>query len=251
MIVDAHTHVTADGKWFHTSHDASVGNLLRQMDIAGIERAVLLPISGVTSNQFVSDCVREYKGRFIGFGALSVKSWKDDTEQIVQLGLDGIKLHPRIQGETLRAWLEAGILHKIADMGLPLMVCGWPQSKTDQVAIADIGPLEVDRIAKILPSLKIIIAHLSGHFFWDAFFCARSNDNVFLDCSYFFEFMRGTSLEQDFWKVIKKIDQKIIFGSDFPEIDIVDYVSYFGSQLEKTAADRHRILSRNILQLVK
>lgn len=93
---------------------------------------------------------------------------------------------------------------------------------------------------------------MSGHNFWDAIFCARSNKNVYLDCSYFINFFKGTSLENDFWKIINKIDQKLIYGSDFPEINNIDNINYFKSKLNKSAknTDKSRILYKNINSLI-
>lgn len=251
MIIDAHTHVTADGKWFNTSYDASVDHLLSQLDSSKIEKSILLPLVGSADNAFISQCVKRYPDRFIGFGTVRLNTWNEDIDQIKQLNLKGVKLHPRIQKETLQDWFDHGILHKLEELNLPVTVCGWPQSTASEIPIQTVLPLEVDRIAKRLPSLNIIIAHLSGHRFWDAFFCARSNQNVYLDCSYFFSFLKGTSIEQDFWKVINKIDQKIIFGSDFPEVNVIEYLHYFKEKIEDTDVDPTRVFSRNLLGLLK
>ena len=32
MIIDANVHVSADGKWFHTPHDASLEKLIREIE---------------------------------------------------------------------------------------------------------------------------------------------------------------------------------------------------------------------------
>ncbi|MBL7996078.1 amidohydrolase family protein [bacterium] len=251
MIIDAHTHVTRDGKWFGTTYNASVDNLLRQLDRSKVERSVLLPLAGTTDNQFIAQCVRQHPDRFIGFGTIRLNTWSRDIDEIIQLNLKGVKLHPRIQKETLRDWFDNGILNKLSDLSLPITVCGWPQSTAVEIPIDTIIPTEVDRIAKRLPSLKVIIAHLAGHRFWDAFFCARSNQNVYLDCSYFFSFMKGTSIERDFWKTIKKIDQKIIFGSDFPEVDIFEYFNYFKRKIEKSDIDQSKVFCSNLSELLK
>ena len=105
------------------------------------------------------------------------------------------------------------------------MICGWQQSST--ICIEDICPLKIDIFAKKYRNIRFIISHLGGHKFWDAFTVARSNENVFLDCSYFLNFFKNTSLEKDFFSMLSSIDRKVLYGSDFPEVDILNYKKYF------------------------
>ncbi len=53
MIIDSLTHVTPDGRWFNTSHDAREARLLQEMDAAGVERAVVVALAGFIPNEFV------------------------------------------------------------------------------------------------------------------------------------------------------------------------------------------------------
>ena len=46
MIIDSLTHVTPNGQWFSTSHDASEVRLLREMDEAGVDKAVFSRVPG-------------------------------------------------------------------------------------------------------------------------------------------------------------------------------------------------------------
>jgi len=65
MIIDAHVHVTPDGKWFNTDHDASVESLISELDEASIDKAILLPVEGFIENDFIVDVCKKYPDRFM------------------------------------------------------------------------------------------------------------------------------------------------------------------------------------------
>jgi predicted TIM-barrel fold metal-dependent hydrolase len=247
-IIDCHVNITKDGVWGQTKFNSGTTELLRQMDEAEVGKAILLPIRSMASNKDIYNAVKQQPDRFIGFGNLSYKSWQKDVQEITELNLKGIKFHPRIQNESIQQWDTAGVLNELQNLSLPILVCGWTQSKI--LPIEDLTPLKIDLIAKKYPSLKIIIAHLGGHNFWDAFFVARSNANVYLDISYFLNFFRNTSFENDFYSTIDKIDKKIIFGTDFPEVNIKAYKDDFLNKSKNLHFDRQSVLSSNIKSIL-
>lgn len=71
MIIDAHVHLTPNGKWFNTKYDASIGRLLREMDKADVDRAVVIAIEGQIDNDFVAKVVSEHPDRFWGIGSVN------------------------------------------------------------------------------------------------------------------------------------------------------------------------------------
>ena len=84
-----------------------------------------------------------------------------------------------------------------------------------------------------------------------AFTVARSNENVFLDCSYFLKFFKNTSLESDFFNILPSIDRKILYGSDFPEVDIKNYKEYFIQKTKSINSTKlDNILFNNINNLL-
>ena len=247
-VIDCHVNITRDGTWGTSVHNASLENLLIQMEQSKISKALLLPVEGYCDKDYVSDVVKSYPDKFIGFGNFSYSSAKKDIEHCAALGLQGLKFHPRMQKTSLKKLLECGALEVLEQLKLPLMICGWLQSK--DLPIDELSPLQVDRIAKLYPNLKLILSHLGCHKFWDAFFVARSNKNVYLDCSYYLEFFKGTSLIDDFFNSLHLIDQKIIFGSDFPEVDIRTYLDNFLSRVDHEKVNVANILSGNIKKVV-
>jgi len=247
-VIDCHINITKDGVWGATAFNASLENLLLQMEHSGISKALLLPVEGYCEKDYVSEVVKSYPEKFIGFGNFACSSAEKDIESCVALGLRGVKFHPRMQKTSLKDLVQSGALEILEKLNLPLMICGWLQSK--HLPIEELNPLHIDRIAKLYPNLKLILSHLGCHKYWDAFFVARSNQNVYLDCSYYLEFFKGTSLISDFYNSLHLIDQKILFGSDFPEVEIKTYLDDFLSRVDHEKVNVAGILSENIKRVV-
>ena len=220
-VHDIHVNLSESGKWFDTGLDASYERIVDVMNVSGVSKAALLAMPGACTNLVFSSSKID-RNRFWCFGNLDFSRLNYTLDQIFDLDLDGIKIHPRFQRIGIDAMLAMDFLSKLEEKGVPLMICGWQQSST--IPIASLNPLHVDLIAKKYPKLPIILSHLGGHRFWDAFAVARSNPLVYLDCSYFLQAFRGTSLESDFLSSLQMIDRKVIFGSDFPEINPSTYL---------------------------
>ena len=250
MKFDCHVHITENGKWFNTGIDASIKALLTDMDKAKIDKSVVLPIAGIIKNSFVSEIIKQHSDRLIGFGAVSLSTWVQNLAEIEQMNLRGVKFHPRIQNESIINWDNGGILAELEKRSLPLLICGWQQTSAVNADMLSIEPMVIDRVAKKYKNLKIIIAHLGGHKFYDAFFCARGNPNVYLDCSYFFQFFKGTSLEKDALSLMHKADEKVLFGSDFPEVSISEHASYMQAQAQYYEIDLSKMMTSNIYKLI-
>ena len=248
-IHDCHINISENGEWFNSGLDASYERVVDELDTAGITKAVLLAMPGVCKNM-VFDSDKVDRSRFWCFGNLDFTRLDYSLSQIIDLDLDGVKIHPRVQCIGIDGLLEIKFLSKLEDVGLPLMICGWQQSST--VPIDSLSPLHVDRIAKKYPRLPIILSHMGGHRFWDAFTVARANPSVFLDCSYYLQAFRGTSLESDFFTALKSIDRKVIFGSDFPEVRVRPYLENFLRGANAlTEPKTSRILYGNLEGLMK
>lgn len=247
-VYDGHVNVSESGKWFDSGLDASYERIVDELDAAGIDRAALLAMPGVCTNAIFSSSKVD-RNRFWCFGNLDFSRLDYSLDQIVDLKLDGVKIHPRFQRVGIDELLSMDLMVRLEQLALPLMICGWQQSST--VPIESLSPLHIDKIAKKYPKLPVIISHMGGYRFWDAYTVARANPLVFLDCSYYLQAFRGTSLESDFYSLLKTVDRKVIYGSDFPEVSAKSYLEDFvrnASDLENTKMDN--IVHRNLESLM-
>lgn len=249
-IIDGQINIAASGQWGSAKIDSSLSRLLREMDSVGIERAVLTAIEPFSSNKFIAELINKHPERFYGFGHIRINHVEEDLKEILDLELSGIKIHPRIQKISIDEAKQARVFELAEKNQLAVKVCGWLQSS--HVPIEDISILHYDRIAKDYPNIILIINHLGGHQFWDAMNVARSNQNVFLDCSYFLEFFDNTSLANDFFVMAEKMDRKLIYGSDFPEISVKDYYQKVSSKLSHLSSEKlENIFYKNMNGILK
>jgi len=164
MVVDAQIHLRAadrpDRPWSGTrSHPHRPGSFLaedalKEMDAAGVARAVIVPPSWEGDrNDLAIDAVRRYPDRFAIMGRFAIERPED------RAALDGWKRQPGMLGlrftfgsASQRPWLTNGTTDWFwpvaARLELPVML-----SVPGQLP-------QVDRIAERHPRLRIIIDHL-------------------------------------------------------------------------------------------
>ena len=95
-------------------------------------------------------------------------------------------------------------------------------------------PLNVDELAVRHPDLRIVMAHYGNPWIVDATAVAQKNPNVYLDLSGFAEgnytsqeFLKKYRLHLDYvrqWLVYLDHYEKVLYGSDWPLINIPSYV---------------------------
>lgn len=253
MIIDAHIHISENGKWFDTDLNCSVDKTLYEMDRTGIDKAVVLFLHGLNSNKKLYNIIERHIERFIPFCTLDL----DDKFASKELGIlineyafRGLKIHPRLQCVAPYSEKLFNVYEKAIELGIPITFDGYSQSNF--VCLEDLQPYVYDKLAKRYPELKIIIAHAGGHRLWDAYFVARSNKNVYLDVSYILKTFENTSFIKDLSTMFQLLDQKIIYGSDYPEINMFEY--YSATKPLIIGLDdikQNNIFSENIIRIIK
>ena len=159
-------------------------------------------------NNFIAGECEKHKC-FIGLGAMHPDSenLESDVEQIISLGLKGVKLHPDFQKFNADS-PEAFKIYELIEGKLPLLIhCG--DNRYDYSA-----PQRIANIHKNFPNLKIQAAHLGGYQRWqEALECLRGLENVWFDVSSSLAFISPET-------AVKMIHaygaEKCFFGSDFP-----------------------------------
>ncbi len=254
MIIDIHTHITDNNTWFDTGLDASPQRLLRQMELGNIHRAVILPTPGVCSNRTVWEACSKYPEKFIGFATIDIHDQqraRDDLWRAKEkYGLRGVKLHPRMQAFAPDDERLYPLYELIAEYGWPVLFDGYLQSAT--VPMSSLLPETYDALAKRFPELIIVLAHMGGHRYWDAYFAAKSNPNLYLDTSYVIDVFRKLPHKlDDFRYIFNTLDRKLIFGTDFPELEPVDQVALMKDLLSGLPQEKQdNIMGANLSRLM-
>lgn len=209
-----------------------------QMDVAGIDRAVLLPIDcarargdAVSSNEQVAElCARS--ARFIGFA--SVDPLKDGAARelehaIKQTGLKGLKLDPALQDfapDDPKAWA----VYEAAEALTIPVVMHTGMSWAPETPIATGQPLLLESAIRRFTGLNFVLAHFAWPWVWEATALALKYPNVYLDTSCLYydspkEFFQFVFSKQIPTTVIERsLRNKVVFGSNYPRVEIKNMV---------------------------
>ena len=228
MIVDANVHATRDGGWFGTGHDASLGRLLAELDRAGVDRAVLTGLAGATSTEDVLALCREAGGRLLPVGAFDPAA-HDSPEAVRRAardelsgrGLLGVKLHPRLGRYDVLDDRVLALLDELAswdDERLGVWIC-------TLLHVPGLRPRQppVEALCELVgrtPELTFVLVHGGGPDLLRLATAVRSAPNALLDLSYTVTHLGGSSVGDDLAHLLETFDERLVFGSDFPEGDI-------------------------------
>jgi hypothetical protein len=234
-----------------------------QMDVAGIEKAVLLPIDckrarkdAVSSNEQVAELCARSK-RFIGFASVDPlkKGAARELENVVKkLGLKGLKLDPALQDFRPDAQKVYPVYEAAAALGIPLLIhtgMSWaPETPLERGL-----PLHLEQPIRDFPKLNFVLAHFGWPWVWEATAMALKYPNVYLDTSCLFydspkEFYQFVFSKQIPTTVIERsLRNKVLFGSNYPRVEIKNMVHALKS-LQLTEGCLNKILKENAEKLL-
>ncbi len=205
-VIDCHTHVGTGTDLL--SPWTTIGDpeeILRRNKEAGIDRACIFPISHDTfeePNREVARIVARYPGRFIGYAKHDPLNEKGRIRAMLlrecrELGLRGLKLHVMPTAE---------VLDTVAELGIPII---WHPRRVAMF----------DEVAKAYPNIDLVMAHLGSDLSGDwrehlaAIEMARRYTNIYLDTG-------AAVLTRYIELAVKELGpERIVFGSDEPEVD--------------------------------
>jgi len=278
-MIDFHTHPVLIkefvGKYPNYERSArqvfNIGNnfqpletFLLQMDVAGIERAVLLPIDcrrarkdGVSSNDQIAELCRT-NSRFIGFASVDPlrKGAARELESAVEkLQLKGLKLDPSLQNFEVGDRRAFAVYEAAAALGIPLVIhTGMSWAPETPLELGQ--PLLLEPAIRRWPTLNFVLAHFGWPWVWEATALAFKYPNVYLDTSCLYydspkEFFQFEFSKQIPTTVIERsLRNKVVFGSNYPRVEIKNMVHALKS-LALTEGCLDKILKENAERLLK
>jgi uncharacterized protein len=234
-----------------------------EMDLEGVEKAVLLPIACkrvrgvdiVTNEQIAELC--NLSSRFIGFCSvdpLHPGASKELEESIRSLGLKGLFLNPEIQGFAAEEPAIMPVLDKSLELKIPVMIhtgMTWAPNTT----LAPNHPIKWEPIIQKYPDLNIVLSKFGWPWVWEAVALALKYPNVYLDLSAHFydspiEFFQMTYSQQiPITLIDRSLNSKILFGSNYPRVEIKNMVRAF-NRLPLSSSSREKIGYRNAERLL-
>lgn len=234
-----------------------------EMDLEGVERAVLLPIACkrargvdvVTNEQVEALC--EKSPRFIGFCSVDPLERDASAElekSITSRGLRGLFLNPEIQGFTPDEIRLIPVLEKAEQLKIPVLI-HTGMTWAPNTSLAPNHPLKWEPVIQRFPRLNIILAKFGWPWVWDAAALALKYPNVYLDLSAHFydspvEFFQSVYTKQIPLTVIdRSLNTKILFGSNYPRVEIKNMVRAF-RRLDLSPSSREKIGHANAERLL-
>lgn len=226
-IFDAHCHIfpekvalkaaKAIGSFYDAEMcmDGKTESLIKYGDAAGFTHYLVHSVATTPKqvsriNRFIAETVASSGGRMTGFGAMHPESedMKADIEELISLGLKGVKLHPDIQGYKSDDYRMLKIYELCEKYSLPVLIhCG--DSRYDNS-----NPNRIAPILEIYENLTVIGAHFGGYTVWkEASEKLTGYKNFYVDTSSsLFALGKGEAE-----KMIEMYgEDKVLFGTDYP-----------------------------------
>lgn len=230
----------ADIKKISPHTDGTISGLKKIMAECNISRSMILPIATKPSQQTtINNWAAEIMdGSIYCCGTVhpDADNIFQELERIKSLGLCGIKFHSEYQSFRPNEEKMFPVYRKIAELGMFAVFHGGydPLSKDEILAT----PKSFADVAKKIPELTIVVAHLGGMMMFDDVeeYLAGKFGNVYLDTG----MLSGYISREQMFRIIRTHGaDKILFGSDVPwdnpqnEIDLINSLSLKCEEKEK------------------
>ena len=229
-----------------SSLDGKISTLLEHGKKAGIEHFIVQSVATTPKqvssiNNFIADSVAASDGHFTGLGTLHPDSedMEADVNEIIALGLKGVKLHPDIQ----KVAIDDPRMHKmyaLCEGKLPMLL------HTGDYRYDFSNPNHMIPILEQYPNLTVIGAHFGGWSIWEEATQKLCKYNNFLvDCS--------SSLYAITPEKAKELIhiygvERVLFGTDYPLWKPEDEIERF-MKIDLTEEEREAIFYTNAAKL--
>lgn len=257
-IIDSHCHIYPDkiaekasestGKFYDLPSllDGKIDTLLERGEKAGIEHFIVQSVATTPKqvssiNHFIKNTVLEGGGKFTGLGTLH--PFSDDIEadvnELIDLGLKGVKLHPDIQKVKIDDYRMLKI-YELCEGRLPILM------HTGDYRYDYSNPNRLIPILDIYKNLTLIGAHFGGWSIWEeATKKLYSYENFYVDCS---SSLYATGPEKAKELIMEYGAERVLFGTDYPLFDPVIEIARF-MQIDLNEKERCDILFNNAKNL--
>ncbi len=257
-IIDCHCHIYPEkiaakavvgiGEFYHLkmNYDGRLQTLLSESEKNGITHNVIFSVATKPAqvrsiNAFIADMVAQRPDRFIGLGTLHPDSEdiEGDIQDLLALGLKGVKLHPDIQGIAVDD-PRCDRIYELCEGVIPILIHAGDKRYDYS------NPNRIKPILERHPNLTVIAAHFAGYSVWEE---AKKElagyPNLYVDCSSSLAMI--TKEEAESLVRAYGVD-KVLFATDFPMWTIAEEMERFNA-LSLNAEEREQIFYKNAVRL--
>ena len=229
-IIDCHCHIYPDkiaakavkgiGDFYDLPMfgEGTVGDYLRRSEKAGIDRAIVFSVATAVSqvrsiNRFIAGIAGQSGGRFTGLGTLHPDSptIKEDIDDLISLGLKGVKLHHDVQGFKIDDYRCLKIYEYCEELGLPVLL----HTGDFRYDLSNTNRLKP--ILETYTGLTVIGAHFGGWSLWeDSSRELAGYPNLYVDCSSSLYAIEPETARD----IIRRYGaSRVLFATDYPMWD--------------------------------
>ena len=206
------------------SLDGLASTVKEQWKAKGVDHAVIFSVATKLPqvehiNSFIASAVTEGSGFFTGLGTVhqDVPDMAAVVQDILELGLKGVKLHPETQGCAIDDPRFLA-LYDACPENFPILI------HTGDNRYDFSNPDRVAHVLELFPHKTFIGAHFGGWSVWEeATEKLHGYDNLFVDSSSTFFWVEHHKVG-DFIRAYGA--EKVLFGSDFPMWDVKPEIDY-------------------------
>lgn len=209
MVIDHHNHIwEGESTGGFLDESMSVSRLLREMDQAGVDLCGVCTVAQSIDNDYVVRAQRAHPDRLFGYCMVNPRTpgARDELKKYLDLGLKGLKLHPRLHGYQLGDHiLMDPLLELCREYKVPVFSHGGSEENDH--------PFYFEELARTFPDVKVILGHMCAlNYCDDAVLVASRNANIYLDTSTAELFAVKAAL--------KKVgSERILMSTDWPGND--------------------------------
>lgn len=258
-IIDAHCHIYPDKiaqkaaaatcefyGGLGSTLDGTVSTLSKEAEVAGIEHCIVQSVATTPKqvssiNNFIADSVAKSEGKFTGLGTLHPDSEnvEADVNEIINLGLKGVKLHPDIQKFKIDDYRMLKI-YELCEGRLPILM------HTGDYRYDLSNPNRIVPILEIYKELTVIGAHFGGWSVWEEATQKLSKyKNFYVDCS---SSLYAITAEKAKELIMEYGTDRVLFGTDYPMWEPKVEIERF-LQIELSEEERRDIFYNNAAKL--
>ncbi len=261
-IIDAHCHIYPEkiaqkatdstNRFYNISSSPFHGTteeLINQSNETAVYKMVVQSVATTEKqvssiNNFIKNEAAKYPEKFIPLGTLHPNSsdLQSDIEELISLGLKGVKLHPDIQNFKIDDYRCLKIYELCEKYDLPILM------HTGDNRYDNSNPNRLFPIMDIYTNLIVIGAHLGGWSLWEtASEKLFELPNLYVDTSSSFYAINHDTAK----KIIDRYGvDKVVFGTDYPMWKQEDEINFLLS-LGYSDDDLKKIFHDNILKILK
>lgn len=256
FVLDAHCHIypekiaakaaASTNAFYEMEKGSCAGTAADLMELgaaAGVDHFVVQSVATVPKqvrsiNTFIAAEVAAAKGKLTGLGTLHPDSEdiEGDVAQILELGLNGVKLHPDIQKFAIDE-PRCRKIYELCAGRLPILL------HTGDKRFGFSNPEHLLPVLRDFPDLTVVGAHFGGWSVWEeASERLAGLPNLWVDCSSTFY---AISDNDTILKWIRRYGaDRVLFGTDYPMWEPEQELERFFT-LDLTEEERRLILGEN------